>query len=314
MLIASVVQTVLDNIVQKIVSDQEQAEDQAGFRSSQQTTDHLATYRMVEQKCHEWSIKMWIATIDFMKAFDFITHKSIWKTLKSCGIKHDYISILKKIYRDRKHLYRLTKSAICSRSRKEPKQGDPLSSLLFNTVLQNSLKDVTQRWQKKKGMGINLSDHDHDCLTNLRFADDVFLFATSKERLQKMLCDFKESTEKKIEVDDTKVENTDKRRKREMLGPDDHVPATGDDRNQESNQGCIGDLPLIQTTVDIEKLHAQTSSPAVRRSNNSDDMLRIWNMDTHQRELKNDTIDATQNAPTHHTNKKKMQKHRETQS
>ena len=29
-------------------------------------------------------------------------------------------------------------------------------------------------------MGIYLSDHDHDCLTDLRFADDVMLFATSK--------------------------------------------------------------------------------------------------------------------------------------
>ena len=30
--------------------DQEQVEDQAGFRSLHQTTDHLATYRMIEQK------------------------------------------------------------------------------------------------------------------------------------------------------------------------------------------------------------------------------------------------------------------------
>ena len=80
--------------------------------------------------------------------------------------------------------------------KKGTKQGDPLCSLLFNTVLQNSLKEVTQRWQKKKGMGIYLSDHDHDCLTNLRFADDVLLFATSKEQLQKMMYEFKESTEK----------------------------------------------------------------------------------------------------------------------
>ena len=29
--------------------DQIQAEDQAGFRSSYQTTDHLATYRMIDQ-------------------------------------------------------------------------------------------------------------------------------------------------------------------------------------------------------------------------------------------------------------------------
>ena len=80
--------------------------------------------------------------------------------------------------------------------KKGTKQGDPLSSLLFNTVGQNSLKEVTQRWQKKKGMGTYLSDHDHDCFTNLRFADKVLLFATSKEQLQKMMYEFKESTEK----------------------------------------------------------------------------------------------------------------------
>ena len=41
--------------------DQTQAEDQAGFRSSYQTADHLATYRMIDQKCHECGIKMWAA-------------------------------------------------------------------------------------------------------------------------------------------------------------------------------------------------------------------------------------------------------------
>ena len=43
--------------------DQHQAEDQAGFRKTYQTTDHLATYRLIEQKCHEWGIKMWTATV-----------------------------------------------------------------------------------------------------------------------------------------------------------------------------------------------------------------------------------------------------------
>ena len=35
-------------------------------------TGHLATYRMIDQKCHEWRIKVWTA----------ITHKSIWNALK----------------------------------------------------------------------------------------------------------------------------------------------------------------------------------------------------------------------------------------
>ena len=67
--------------------------------------------------------------------------------------------------------------------KKGTKQGDPLSSLLFNTILQSSLTDITQCWHKKKGTGIYLSDHGHDCLANLRFAEDVLLFATSKDQL-----------------------------------------------------------------------------------------------------------------------------------
>ena len=45
-------------------------------------------------------------------------------------------------------------------------------------------------------MGIYLSDQDRDCLTNLRFADDVMLFATSKEQIRNMMCEFNDATEK----------------------------------------------------------------------------------------------------------------------
>ena len=132
------------------VLDPKQAEDQAGFRKSYQTTDHLATYRMIEQKCHEWSIKMWTAAVDFTKAFDSITHKSIRKALKACDIKQEYISFLKKIYRDQKASVQADEESNMFEIRQGTKQGDPLSSLLFNMVLQNSLKDDIQRWQKKK--------------------------------------------------------------------------------------------------------------------------------------------------------------------
>ena len=163
---------------------------------------------MIEQKCHEWVIKMWTATVDFTKAFDSITHKSIWKALKACDIKHDYISLVKKIYRDQKASVQTDEESNIFEIRKGTKQGDPLSSLLFNTVLQYSLKDDIQRWQKRKGMGKNLSDNGHDCLTNLRFADDVLLLASFKEQLRKMLYEFKKSTEKvglRIHPEKTKI-------------------------------------------------------------------------------------------------------------
>ena len=59
-----------------------------------------------------------------------------------------------------------------------------------------------------------MSGQDHDCLTNLRFADDVPLFAKSKEQLQKMMYEFKESTEKvgfRIHPEMTKVLGLEKR-------------------------------------------------------------------------------------------------------
>ena len=157
--------------------DQKQAEDQAGFRKTYQTTDHLATYRLIEQKCHEWGIKMWTATVDFTKAFDSISHNSIWEALKSCNVDHEYVSFLRKFYRDQKASVQTSEE-----------------SEIFD--IRKGSKDEIQRWQKKTGVGIYLSDHDRDCLTNLRFADDVMLFATSKEQLRNMMYKFKKATEK----------------------------------------------------------------------------------------------------------------------
>ena len=81
-------------------------------------------------------------------------------------------------------------------------------------------------------------------------------------------------------------------------------------RNQEQDQGSLGDLPQIQTRVDIKKLHAQTSSTAFRRHSFSDYLLRSGNMGTQQRSRKNDSIDTTQDATTHYPNKKEIQKMR----
>ena len=151
---------------------------------------------------------MWSATVDFTKAFDSISHKSIWEALKSCNVDHEYVSFLRKINRDQKGSVQTDEESNIFDIQKGSKQGDPMSSLLFNTVLQFSLKDEIQRWQKKKGMGICLSDHDRDCLTNLRFADDVMLFATSKEQIRKMMCEFKKASEKvglRIHPDKTKI-------------------------------------------------------------------------------------------------------------
>ena len=68
--------------------------------------------------------------------------------------------------------------------------------------------------------GIKLSDAAEDCLTNLRFADDVLLFSTSLGKLRYMLYDFKISTEAVglgIHPDKTKIlSNQDKTKAKEI--------------------------------------------------------------------------------------------------
>ena len=170
------------------MEDHTQCLTKIGFRKTYQTN------RLIEQKCHEWRIKMWTATVDFTKAFRLhLSQVNLGGT---------------RILQRRSRVRRLSEEKLQrpegfstdrrrERNFRHPKRFQARRSdvsLLFNTVLQYSLKDEIQRWQKQKGMGIYLSDQERDCLTNLRFADDVF--ATSKEQMRNMMCEFKKATEK----------------------------------------------------------------------------------------------------------------------
>ena len=181
-------------------------------------------------------------------------------------------------------------------------------------------------------MGIYLSDQERDCLTNLRFADDVMLFATSKEQIRNMMCEFKDATEKvglRIHPDKTKIlsnqsnMNSDTKRyikigemSIEILAKNESVKYLGqrisfhqqETGNQKQDQSSLDDIPQIQTRIDIKELHAQTPSSTLRRHSFSDSLLRSKNMDTEPRTRKNDSIDATQDATTHHPDEKKRQK------
>ena len=77
---------------------------------------------------------MWTATVDFTKAFDSISHKSIWEALKSCNVDHEYVSLLRKIYRDQKASVQTDEESNIFDIQKGSKQGDPMSSLLFNSA------------------------------------------------------------------------------------------------------------------------------------------------------------------------------------
>ena len=185
---------------------------------------------------------------------------------------------MKTIYEDQKASVQTDVESNMFEIKKGTKQGDPLSSLLFNAVLQNSLKEVTQRWQKEKRHG-NLPERPRSRLPHRPEVRRRRAFVRNLQgSASKMLCGFEESTEKSGTQDPRrKDENSQQpeqplsglekrsanRRKREILRPVDYIPATGNDRNQESYQDSLGDVSQIQAGADIEKLLAQTPSPTV---------------------------------------------------
>ena len=202
-------------------------------------------YRVLEQRCREWGVPLYISTIDFTKAFGRIKHSALWNSLKFYGVKPAYVRLLQRLDSQQEGTVLTDKESDVFSIKRGTKQGDPLSSLLFNTVLQYSLEDDLKRWQEKR-KGIRLSDKTEDCMTNLRFADDVLLFSTSLEKLREMLCEFKASTEAVglgIHPDKTKIlSNQDKKkqmrsrsttsrlkswknRQREILWAEGHVAA-----------------------------------------------------------------------------------------
>ena len=134
-------------------------------------------------------------------------HKALWTAHAHFGIEPHYISLLKSFFADQKATVLIDKESDMFEIKRGTKQGDPLSSLLFNTVLQAALEEGLARW-REKGMGISLGVLQADCFSNPWFADDVLLLSTSLKQLRSMMCDFGKSRKRLTENPPGKNENS----------------------------------------------------------------------------------------------------------
>jgi hypothetical protein len=159
---------------------------QAGFRKGMSTSHHLSAITFVQEKAYEWQQNIWFAAIDFKKAFDMIEHDSLWDALMKQGVPNVYVELLQQLYKGQSARVRLDSMSKPFHIGRGTKQGDPLSSLFFNALLEDIMAEVKEVWQEK-GMGVHLGYTSLSCMTNLRFADDILLTATSLSQLKKML-------------------------------------------------------------------------------------------------------------------------------
>ena len=72
--------------------------DQAGFRKSFSTEDHLVSISLLAEGCMEMSRPLWVAALDFRKAFDTINHSDVWTTLRQQNVQECYVTALQRVY------------------------------------------------------------------------------------------------------------------------------------------------------------------------------------------------------------------------
>ena len=83
------------------------------------------------------------------KPFETIKHKSLWIALAQFGFVPRYFSLLKRLCADKRATVLTDKVSDGFEMKRGTKQGVPLSSLLFNTILQDSLENDLTRWRGK---------------------------------------------------------------------------------------------------------------------------------------------------------------------
>ena len=162
-----------------------QSVDQAGFRSGFSCEDHLFVLTLLAEMFHEFQRPLWIVMVDFRKAFDTLNHSSLWLALLEQEVPTVYVCMLQRLYEGQSaqvQTDRLSKELLIERG---VRQGDPISPILFNAATEKLIKGLKVRWQRKR-YGIQMNGA---WLSNLRFADDLALIATSKGQAKSMLRD-----------------------------------------------------------------------------------------------------------------------------
>ena len=170
-------------------------EEQAGFRESYSTLDHIFTlHGLIELYLHRRK-RIYCAFIDYRKAFDLIDRSSLWSKLISNGINGNVIRVVYNMYENAKSCVKLGRGIsnffACNIG---VRQGENLSPLLFAVYLNDFEYFVSRHY---KGLDMcaseirnHLSNDDVEVFLRLYvllYADDTIVMAESADELQAAL-------------------------------------------------------------------------------------------------------------------------------
>jgi hypothetical protein len=163
-------------------ADEELSDVQMGFRKGVGTRDQIFNLRIIIEKAREHQTPLYIAFIDYKKAFDSVKHGKLWTMLKEIGVDSQVVKVFKSLYDNQQAAVRIDKETTeWFRIGKGVRQGCLISPLSFNGYSEKVMRESADvlSW-----IGITISGRT---INNLRYADDIVLVATSKEALQQLM-------------------------------------------------------------------------------------------------------------------------------
>lgn len=152
---------------------------QRAFRPTDGCSDNVFLLDMVLRDHHARHKSLFVASLDIAKAFDSVAHSTIRDTLRVMGLPPPLVEYIMSVYSDS------TTRLCCDRWTSDiikpkcgVKQGDPMSPVIFNMIIERLLNGLSEDIGAKIGqISVNAA----------AFADDMLLFASTPRGLQQSI-------------------------------------------------------------------------------------------------------------------------------
>ena len=165
--------------------------EQAGFRPGYSTMDHIFTLHcIIEQYKKKKNGRVYVAFVDYSKAFDLVERSSLWVKLLQNGIKGRIVNVIRNMYDNAKSCVKsgdsISEFFSCNVG---VRQGENLSPVLFAIYLNDFSQAIGSSFDGLESLSVELQD-EIDVFMKLYvllYADDTIVLAESADQLQKAL-------------------------------------------------------------------------------------------------------------------------------
>lgn len=161
-------------------------ESQRGFLPCDGTIQNLLVLKNILHRSRKARKELHLASLDLHHAFDTVSHEAILGRLNEIGCPRDFVSYVGQVYNNNYTVLQAGETEISSKVSRGVRQGDPLSPILFNIVLEKVLASLNN------SIGFACLGGLVRCLA---YADDVILVASTRQGLQMLISHFVDGIE-----------------------------------------------------------------------------------------------------------------------